>query len=87
MFKRLFWLLIGVGFGFGVSFWVTRFVKETVERYSPERVSGDLSDAIRGLGRDLRAAVAEGREAMREREAELRAGLNPPPTTPAPPVR
>ncbi len=78
MFKRLFWLCIGIGFGFGVSFWVTRLVKETVERYSPEKVSGDLSAAIRALGTDIRAAVADGREAMREREAELRAGLSGP---------
>jgi len=72
MFKRLFWLLAGVGFGFGVSFWVMRFVRETMQRYTPERVSADLAGALRDLGKDLRAAVAEGREAMREREAEIR---------------
>lgn len=75
MFKRLFWLLAGAGFGFGVSFWLTRFVKETVGRYSPERVSADLAGAIRDFGRDLREAVAEGRDAMRERETELRAEI------------
>ena len=75
MFKRLFWLLVGVGFGFGMSFWFMRFLRSTVERYSPERVSEDLAGAIRAFGQDLRAAAAEGREAMREREAELRADL------------
>ena len=72
MFKRLFWLLAGAGFGFGVSFWVMRFVRETMQRYTPERVSADLAGALRDLGKDLRAAVAEGRDAMREREAEIR---------------
>jgi hypothetical protein len=76
MFKRLFWLVIGAGFGFGVSFWMMRFVRETVERYSPERVSNDLSGALKSLGEDIRAAVSEGREAMREAEADLRARLN-----------
>ena len=76
MFKRLFWLFIGAGFGFGVSFWLMRFVRETVERYTPERVSADLSKALKGLGSDLRAAVAEGRAGMREREQELRADLD-----------
>jgi hypothetical protein len=76
MFKRLFWLMIGAGFGFGASFWVTRFVRETVGRYTPERVSADLSNALRNLTADVRAAVAEGRDAMREREAELRADLD-----------
>lgn len=75
MFKRLFWLVVGAGFGFGVSFWLMRFVRETVNRYSPERVSGDLAGALRSFGADLRAAVAEGREGMREAEAELRSRL------------
>ena len=75
MFKRLFWLMVGIGFGFGASFWLMRFVRETVERYSPERLSSDLGEAVRALGEDLRAAVAEGREAMREREQELRADI------------
>ena len=75
MFRRLFWLVVGAGFGFGISFWLMRFVRSTVERYSPERVSTDLADAIRSFGNDLREAVAEGREAMRERETELRAQL------------
>jgi hypothetical protein len=76
MFRRLFWLVVGAGFGFGVSFWLMRFVKQTVERYSPERVSDDLAGAIRSFGKDLRAAAAEGRMAMREREEELRAAVD-----------
>ncbi len=75
MFKRLFWLMIGAGFGFGMSFWLIRAVRGTVERYKPERVSNDLSGAVRALTLDLREAVAEGRQAMRDREAELRSRL------------
>ena len=75
MFKRAFWLAIGTGLGFGLSFWLTRFVRSTVERYAPERVSSDLASALRQLGQDLRAAAADGREAMYEREAELRKSL------------
>ncbi len=73
MFRRLFWLCIGVGFGFGTSFWVMRFVRETAARYAPERVSADLTNAIKGFGTDVRQAVADGRTAMHEREAALRA--------------
>jgi hypothetical protein len=72
MFKRLFWLMVGAGFGFGVSFWLMRFVKQTAARYTPERVSSDLAGAVRAFGQDLKDAVAEGRAAMQEREAELR---------------
>lgn len=77
MFKRLFWLVIGAGFGFGVSFWLMRFVKETVNRYSPERMSNDLAAALRSLGADIRDAAKEGRAAMAEREAQLREELAP----------
>lgn len=76
MFKRLFWLMVGAGFGFGVSFWLMRFFRDTVARYAPQRLSSDLAGAVRQLGTDVRAAVAEGRAAMREREAELRAQLD-----------
>ena len=75
MFRRLFWLVVGAGFGFGVSFWLMRFVRETVDRYSPERVSGNISDAITAFGQDVRAAVAEGRLAMQETEEHLRAAV------------
>ena len=75
MFKRLFWLMVGIGFGFGASFWVTRRVRETIDRYRPQRVSNDMAAAFRGLGADVRAAMAEGRTAMRERELELRTEL------------
>lgn len=75
MLRRLLWLLVGAGFGFGVSFWVMRFMRSTVERYRPERVSADLAGALTSFGADLRAAAAEGRAAMREREEALRADL------------
>jgi hypothetical protein len=72
MFKRLFWLMIGAGFGFGVSFWLMRFVRSTVEKYSPEKVSNDVSHALKAFGQDLKAAVSDGRDAMRDYERELR---------------
>lgn len=76
MFKRIFWLAVGLGIGFGMSFWFMRFIRETVDRYRPERVSQDLAGAISKLGDDLRAAVREGRMAMAEREEELRAEVD-----------
>jgi len=75
VFKRLFWLAVGVGLGFGLSFWMARAVKRTAERYTPESVAGRLGDTLGAVGRDLREALREGREAMAQREAELRADL------------
>ena len=67
MIKRLFWLVVGVGLGFGASLWLMRTVRQTVARYSPPSL-------VRNLADDLRAAAREGREAMRARERELRSG-------------
>lgn len=79
MFKRLFWLLVGAGFGFGMSFWISKAIRERMARYSPENVSAELARAVRDLGKDLRAAASEGAAAMRDREAELREVVQPPP--------
>jgi len=73
LFKRLFWLTVGMVIGFGTSFWIFRLVRDTLERYAPEQVAENLASAARRLGDDLSVAVAEGRQAMREAEAELRA--------------
>ncbi len=62
MIKRLFWLLMGAG----LSLWLTRAVRQKVERYAPPTL-------VRRLADDLRAAAREGREAMHAREHELRA--------------
>ncbi len=72
MFRRLFWLCIGMGVGLGSSMWVTRRVKQAAARYAPARLSDDLTTSVRRFGHDLRLAVQEGREAMQKREAELR---------------
>ena len=75
MFKRLFWLTVGIAIGFGTSFWVYRTLRQTLDRYRPEQVADAAAKSLRSLRDDLRAAVAEGREAMRQAEAELRAEL------------
>ena len=75
MFKRLLWLTIGLTIGFGTSYWTVRYVRRTIERYTPERLVDDASRIARTLASDVKAAAEEGREAMRRREAELWAEL------------
>ena len=72
MLRRIFWFAVGIGFGAGLSWWATRALRRTAERYAPDRVAGELSKSLGRLGADLKAAVSEGREAMRSREQELR---------------
>jgi hypothetical protein len=73
MLRRIFWLFLGIGVGMGSSWWVTRRVKEVAARYTPERISSDMATSVRTLGRDVRLSLQDGRTAMRQREAELRA--------------
>lgn len=75
MFKRLFWLTVGLTLGSSGSFWLMRKVRRAVDRLAPERLTQDVLSGARSVGADLRAALDDGRTGMREREAELRAEL------------
>ncbi len=66
MIKRLFWLIVGFLLGLGSSWVVMRRVRRVAERYVPTEV-------VDRWGGTMRAAVEEGRTAMRSREAELKA--------------
>ena len=72
MFKRIFWLGTGLSIGFGSSFWLMRTVRRTVERLTPQRLTQDVVTGARSVGAEVKAAMDEGRTAMRQREAELR---------------
>jgi hypothetical protein len=76
VFKRIFWLSTGVAVGAGGAFWAKRKVEETVEQYLPEQVAVRAAATAKGLGTTVRQAAAEGREAMRATEAELRARVD-----------
>jgi hypothetical protein len=69
MFKRLRWLTTGFVLGLASSYAVTRRVRRTVRRYTPPQVANRLTSSAA----NMQAAVGEGRDAMRRREAQLRA--------------
>jgi hypothetical protein len=75
VFKRLFWLTIGASLGVGTSWWVTRTIKQKIERYTPTRLTEGVANKARAVGGDVRAAVADGRQAMHDQEESLRAQL------------
>jgi len=76
VFKRLFWLTVGLTLGSSCSFWLMRKVRRAVERLAPERLTQDVLRGARTVGSELRAALDDGKAGMRAREAELRAGLD-----------
>jgi hypothetical protein len=71
VFKRFLWFTIGCA----SSLWVMRTVRKTVERLAPQRLTQDAVAGARSASNEIRAALHEGRTAMREREAELRAEI------------
>ena len=79
MFKRATWTVVGYGLGVGSSIYVQRRVRRAVERYTPEHVRREVTqagrraaDRARVLGADAVAAVREGRATMRSAEIDLR---------------
>ena len=91
MIKRLVWFLVGATAGIAACLWAFTVGRRTVRRLAPTQVVGEVSTGVRSLLDDLRDAVTEGRLAMREREAELRAelerGERPPLARPALPTK
>ena len=73
MLKRLRWMITGLAVGAGASLWAERKAKALAARYRPSGLAGSATNRARGLPSDVAAAWREGRQAMREREAELRA--------------
>jgi hypothetical protein len=55
--------------------WARRKLRTATARYRPGGLVDTATGKARVLPGDLRAALREGRSAMREREAELRHGL------------
>ncbi len=73
MFKRVRWMVMGASMGATASVYAKRRVKRFLKAYTPPEVANRAAQQART---ELRAAVTEGKEAMRQREAELRAEVH-----------
>lgn len=71
----MFWTALGLGAGVAGAVMVSRWVRRQKQRYSPANLGAQLSEGARDVGSLLREALDEGRQAMAEREAEIRASL------------
>ncbi len=45
-------MCVGVGLGFGVSFWGMRMVRRAASRYSPQRLVSDVRVMVKGPAGD-----------------------------------
>lgn len=71
--KRLLWFSVGVGVGAGAAIEGRRRIQRALRQRTPSAVAGRIGASARGMSHDVREAFATGRDAMRAREAELRA--------------
>jgi hypothetical protein len=80
MLKRLRWIMMGMGVGASASVWAQRRLKLWMKSYAPPEVAARAArrstEAAGRTAGEVRTAFAEGRQAMREREAELRYQLD-----------
>jgi hypothetical protein len=71
--KRVFWILFGIGAGAVIGISLVRWASRTREAIQPESVAGRATEALADWRERLADALEEGKAAMAEREAELRA--------------
>ncbi len=73
--RRAFWTLLGIGMGAAIGIGVLRWASRTAERLTPQSMGRRAVDFAQEWRERLGEAFEEGRAAMAEREAELRAQL------------
>ena len=69
--RRLVW----VGVGVAGTILVLRWLRKQRQRMSPEEIGRTVGEGLADFRQLVRVSLAEGRRAMREKEAELRRSL------------
>ena len=87
MFRRGFWVALGLGAGAASAIMASRWARKQADRVAPATIAREAKGGLLDLGKLVSESIAEGRQAMEERERELRAELPPaaeglPPTGP-----
>lgn len=80
MIRRLFWGVVGLGLGAVVGAQVMRSVSKAKSRYAPPALARGAMGKISLLKERLSDAIAEGAEEMARAEADIRIGLDLPPS-------
>lgn len=73
--RRAFWVALGLGAGATAALLASRWMRRKAERMAPAVIGRQARSGLQDLGQLVREAVSEGREAMREKEAEVRSTL------------
>jgi len=85
VFRRGFWVALGLGAGATGAVLASRWTKKQAARVAPATLAREAKGGLLDLGKLVSESIAEGRQAMEDRERELRADL-PAPTQDEPPA-
>ena len=78
MFRRGFWVALGLGAGATSAIIASRWARKQADRVAPATIAREAKGGLLDLGKLVSESIAEGRQAMEDRERELRAELPPP---------
>ncbi|HTN78357.1 MAG TPA: hypothetical protein VMK16_01690 [Acidimicrobiales bacterium] len=76
--KRVVWFTVGAAAGVAGTAWTQKKVKQAAAAARPRAVANRAAGVVRQRGSDLVDAIREGRLAMQQKEAQLRAELDGP---------
>jgi hypothetical protein len=83
--RRGFWVALGLGAGATGAVIASKWARKQAVRVSPATLAREAKGGILDLGKLVSESIAEGRQAMEERERELR-GEFPAPRRDDPPA-
>ena len=75
MFRRGFWVALGLGAGATGAVLASRWTKKQAARVAPATLAREAKGGFLDLGKLVSESIAEGRQAMEDRERELKAQL------------
>ena len=75
MFRRGFWVALGLGAGATSAVIASRWARKQADRVAPATIAREAKGGLLDLGKLVSESIAEGRQAMEERERELRAQI------------
>ena len=70
--RRLFWLALGLGAGATGAIVTARFARRQAQRVAPATLAREAKGGLMDVARLFSESIAEGKQAMREKEEELR---------------
>ena len=76
--RRLFWLALGLGAGAATAILSARFLRRQREKVAPARIAREARGGMLDLAKLVSESIAEGKQAMRDKEAELLASEEEP---------